>query len=88
LIICWGDGQCEKIERTQEATLGARKQNGYTWKHTYASSGNYIVYMTDPNRNGGILNVNFPGSEKVQFHLQTEITISGDFNNTPKLLFW
>lgn len=30
LIICWGDGQCEKIERTQEATLGARKQNGYT----------------------------------------------------------
>jgi hypothetical protein len=44
--------------------------------------------MTDPNQNGGILNVNFPGSENVQFHLQTEITISGDFNNTPKLLFW
>ena len=46
--------------------------------------------MTDPNRNGGILNVNFPNSDVVPFYIQTVYTfLNSNFqgtNTTPRLL--
>jgi hypothetical protein len=92
LTICWGDGTTERVVRNQEATQILQndfKRNMYVATHTYQSKGTFIVCMTDPNRNYGILNVNAPNSAQVAFHLQTSITLL-DFaeggNSTPQIL--
>lgn len=87
LTLCWGDGICEIVPRDQQFDLGNnRLYNTYIAVHTYDAFDSYTLSMTDPNRNGGILNLNFPGSENVQFHLQTEVKLSTDFNQSPILL--
>ncbi len=102
LSLCWGDGVCEQVPRANGPHLGPGtapngeplpndvKYNIYVAIHTYNGTGSYTVSVTDPNRNGGILNVNAPGSENVQFHIQTSFTLfNGQFqgcNSTPKLL--
>ena len=96
LEICWGDGDCEWVPRNngpnnQGQSLGNDiKLNTYVASHTYPGLGHYQISMTDPNRNGGILNVNPPSSDNVPFHIQTSVTFfnpqfSG-FNNSPVLL--
>lgn len=102
LTLCWGDGVCERVARVNgfqpdpnvapqgEPLPNDIKKNLYVATHIYPGPGQYVVSMTDPNRNGGILNVNPPGSENVPFHLQTTFTLyNGAFdgcNNTPVLL--
>lgn len=98
LTICWGDGVCDRIPRAngfgsppQGIILeNDTKRNIYIGTHTYATRGTYVVSMTDPNRNGGILNVNFPNSDQVKFHIQTTYTFPNPqfqgCNNTPVLL--
>ena len=94
VTICWDvDGPCEVVPRANgngNPLANDVKANIYTATHTYDGPGRYTVSMTDPNRNGGILNVNPPGSENVQFHLQTTFTLfagqSSGCNSTPELL--
>lgn len=93
VTICWGDGTCDVVPRSNgngEPLPNDVKYNMYMFEHTYDGPGSYTVSMTDPNRNGGILNVNHPGSENVQFHLQTTFTLfsgqSQGCNSTPFLL--
>ena len=100
LEICWGDGQCEYVYRINGPISGGyhkgerlendTKKNIYVAFHTFPALGTYNVSMTDPNRNGGILNVNFPNSEMVRFHLKTVYTFPNPqfqgCNNTPVLL--
>jgi gliding motility-associated-like protein len=102
LTICWGDGQCEEVARSNgpqpdpskakkgEIRPNDIKYNLYIATHTYPGRSRYKISMTDPNRNGGILNVNPPGSENVQFHLQTIYSfLNPQFqgcNDTPILL--
>jgi gliding motility-associated-like protein len=102
LTICWGDGQCEEVARSNgpqpdpsKASKGEIRPNDikynlYIATHTYPGRARYKISMTDPNRNGGILNVNPPGSENVQFHLQTIYSfLNPQFqgcNDTPILL--
>ncbi len=98
LTICWGDGLCERVARSNGPGNPPKgiilendtKKNQYIAFHTYPSRGTYVVSMTDPNRNGGILNVNFPNSEQVKFHIQTTYTFPNPqfqgCNNTPTLL--
>ena len=82
LTICWGDGNCERVARFNgpgnppqgEILENDTKKNLYIALHTYPSRGTYVLSMTDPNRNGGILNVNFPNSDQVKFHIQTTYT--------------
>ena len=94
LEICWGDGTCEKVGRVNGGGFGEilpndTKKNLYIAIHQYQGPANYHISMTDPNRNGGILNVNFPNSETVMFHLQTNYSFPNcQFdgpNNTPTL---
>lgn len=80
ITICWGDGICEQIVRTNGNGDGVLlspeiKWNVYTGTHTYAAEGIYTLYMTDPNRSAGILNINPPASDNVPFHLQAMVIL-------------
>ena len=98
LTICWGDGKCEQVARVNgpgtprkgETLENDTKKNIYVAYHTYPARGTYVISMTDPNRNGGILNVNFPNSEQIRFYIQTTYTFPNPqfqgCNNTPVLL--
>jgi gliding motility-associated-like protein len=95
LTIHWGDGTSQEIQRSNGFGNGVPlendiKYNEYVAVHTYPGRGTYKIFMTDPNRNGGILNVNFPASDNIQFHLQTTYTfLNCQFdgpNSTPILL--
>jgi gliding motility-associated-like protein len=98
LTICWGDGFCERVPRANGLGNPPKgvvlendtKHNIYIAFHTFPARGTYIISMTDPNRNGGILNVNFPNSDQIKFHIQTTFTFPNPqfqgCNNTPVLL--
>ncbi len=94
LVICWGDGNCNKVTRINGPDVDGdglpdgepipgtdAKLSIYGWEHAYDAPGTYTISLTDPNRNGGILNVNFPNSEQVRFHVQSQVTVTND--NTP-----
>lgn len=86
LSLCWGDGQCERVARVNGDGKGVllandTRENIYTATHNYNTDGSYTLSMSDPNRNGGILNVNAPNSDLVQFHLESTINVLADFNN-------
>ena len=96
--ICWGDeankpDDCQWVIRSNgkgESLTNDTKINFYIAEHTYPGRGHYTISMTDPNRNGQIINVNPPHSENVQFHLETTVTfLNSQFqgvNNSPILL--
>lgn len=96
--VCWGDGTCIRVSRTNgpgnppkgDPLENDIKKNIYIAFHTYPSRGTYVISMNDPNRNGGILNVNFPNSEQIRFHIQTTYTFPNPqfqgCNSTPVLL--
>ncbi len=101
LTLCWGDGRCDLLIRINGPsgdsgipngeTIGNNtKKNIYVGFHNYPALGTYRLFMTDPNRNDGILNVNPPNSVMVEFHLQTIYTLLNPqfqgSNNTPVLL--
>lgn len=101
LTLCWGDGRCELLTRINgpfgdsgipagEILPNNTKKNIYVGFHSYPALGTYRLFMTDPNRNDGILNVNPPNSVMVEFHLQTTYTLLNPqfqgSNNTPVLL--
>ena len=100
LTICFGytvddEPVCQTVPRTNgpgnppqgERLENDTKVNKYVVIHTYPSRGTYRISMTDPNRNGGILNVNSPNSDQVRFHLETKYTITNPqfqgCNNSP-----
>ena len=61
----WGDGNNEFVGRSNGNGNGVPldndvKFNIYTATHTYAGRATYRISMTDPNRNGGVLNVKTP----------------------------
>jgi len=102
LIISWGDGSFQILARVNGFPGGPNgvpqgefigndtKVNLYVAVHTYPGRARYVISMTDPNRNGSILNVNPPNSIVVPFHLQTTYTfLNSQFqgcNSTPILL--
>lgn len=79
LVICWGDGSCQTIARSNgngegELITALFKRNVYLGTHTYAQAAQYSISMTDPNRSAGILNVNAPTSDYVAFHLESTLS--------------
>ncbi|MEL7021966.1 MAG: gliding motility-associated C-terminal domain-containing protein, partial [Bacteroidota bacterium] len=80
LTVCWGDGTCEVVMRNNGPgnngqSLGNDiKRNTYVAIHSYPGRGTYKISMTDPNRNAGILNVDFPNSDRIEFHIETVYT--------------
>ena len=95
VLIEWGDGTRQFVVRANGNGEGVpigndTKYNIYIAEHTYPSAARYTISMTDPNRNGGILNVNPPNSENIPFHLESSFTLLNSqfqgFNSSPKLL--
>ena len=91
--VYWGDGTFEYVFRANgEGTPLAnnRKLNYYIATHTYPGRATYTISMMDPNRNGGILNVNPPNSEGVPFYIEATYTFLNPqfqgYNNTARLL--
>ncbi len=85
LEIGWGDGTTSILNRSREVLLdNDTKFNYYEGTHTYAGPGSYTLYMEDPNRNSGVVNV--PNSVLTFMYISTTITISpwlGDGNSSP-----
>jgi gliding motility-associated-like protein len=93
LLIEWGDGSSQVVPRSngRGQELGNDiKLNLYIAEHTYPGRSTYTLRMTDPNRNGGILNLNPPSSDAIQFFLETQFTfLNQQFqgsNSSPVLL--
>lgn len=91
--VYWGDGSFSTVLRSNGfgvATANDIKINTYTAEHTYPGRGTYTISMTDPNRVGNILNVNWPNSINVPFYIETTFTLlNGQFqgyNNSVRLL--
>lgn len=98
LEICWGDGTCEFVLRTNGPGIPPNgeeldndiKLNFYTTDHLYPGPGHYTMSMLDRNRNAGIINVNPPNSDQIEFFLSTTVTFGSNqfaaLNNSPRLL--
>lgn len=96
LEIFWGDGSSSMLKRTQKTNLPDNislnvyeynpDQGATTNRHTYSSPSTYILYMEDPNRNYGVLNI--PNSVNVPMYVETELVINPflGYNNSPVLL--
>ncbi len=91
--VFWGDGSSEFIYRSNgdgTPLSNNRKLNKYIASHTYPGRATYTISMMDPNRNGGILNVNPPNSEGVPFYIEATYTFLNPqfqgYNNTAVLL--
>ncbi|HSF88178.1 MAG TPA: hypothetical protein VLA46_02110, partial [Saprospiraceae bacterium] len=91
--VFWGDGSSEYVFRINgEGTplSNDRKLNYYVASHTYPGRATYTISMMDPNRNGGIINVNPPNSEGVPFYIEATYTFLNPqfqgYNNTAILL--
>ena len=89
----WGDGSFEYVFRTNgdgTPLANNRKLNYYITSHTYPGRATYTISMMDPNRNGGILNVNPPNSEGVPFYIEATYTFLNPqfqgYNNSAILL--
>lgn len=92
--VLWGDGTSEYVYRINgdgTPLPNNRKLNYYVASHTYPGRATYTISMMDPNRNGGILNVNPPNSEGVPFYIEATYTFLNPqfqgYNNTARLLY-
>lgn len=92
----FGDGKREFVdEQPNQIRLdldpsGAIATASYTTFHTYSSFGTYKIYYQEPNRNGGVLNMENPLN--TFFYIETVINtdlyldLKGGCSNSPKLL--
>ncbi len=87
----FGDGSEPHLVPEQENVLRPDLGVGiamasYTFTHTYLADGSYTISYHEPNRNGGVLNMD--ASVNTRFYIETKIIIDPyrGCNNTPKLL--
>ena len=87
LTLDWGDGTSTVVNRYQKVFLPNNiDMNLYKGTHTFNGQGIFTVSMTDPNRNGGVVNI--PNSINVPFYIETKVMINPFIgsNNSPILL--
>jgi len=96
LDIHWGDGTSSTLIRTEKINFPDNvSKNVYEYRpemgaitnrHTYSSPGTYVMYMEDPNRNYGVVNI--PNSVNVPMYVESVLVINPflGFNNSPVLL--
>lgn len=87
-FLSFGDGQTLEIPILTPVQLEGYPRVGvaqFTTEHVYRQAGDYLVSYSEPNRNGGI--VNMSSSASIRFYVESEIAVyTGDkCNNTPIL---
>jgi hypothetical protein len=94
--IYFGDGKREYVDEQPNVIRfdldpsGAIATASYTTFHTYSSFETYKIYYQEPNRNGGVLNMENPLN--TFFYIETVINLDlyldsrGGCSNSPKLL--
>lgn len=87
LEINWGDGSSDSLKRSNGngQILGNDvKKNIYIGRHTYNGPGTYTIYVEDPNRNAGIMNI--PNSVNQVFYIESKLVINPflGYNNSPQ----
>ncbi len=86
----WGDGSSiESVYRTNDEILdGNIRKNVFVETHDFIEAGNYVISISEPNRNAGILNINYGNSLEVEFYIETELIISSaeSHNNSAEFL--
>lgn len=90
LPIDWGDGSAaDSLERDNIVFYPIRdaQQNTYIKRHTFPGAGTYEICITDPNRNGGILNIDNGNSVLVPFAIKTTLRISAAIKPNNSVLF-
>jgi len=97
LDINWGDGTMSTLPRVngplnKGVSLGNDiKRNEYVGRHSFPGTGQYRVFMEDPNRNAGIQNISGgTGSVNIPFYLEDVLNILDPqffgVNSSPVLL--
>ncbi|MDX2002772.1 MAG: gliding motility-associated C-terminal domain-containing protein [Chitinophagales bacterium] len=91
--ISWGDGTTSSAFRIAQQPLGNNiKKNVYRDTHTYPGPRPfYVISVTDPNRIGGITNINNGiATENIPFYIEDTLRVFDPaftgFNNSPILL--
>jgi len=98
LTLFWGDGKESILYRTKgpgpadqcdsngELVNNNIKKNIYIGRHTYSSASIYTLYMLDPNRNEGVLNIT--NSVDEPFYITSTLMIGTGlgYNSSPVLL--
>lgn len=88
LRINWGDGTTQIVPRTLRQDLPNNiRRNEYAGTiHIFPGQGTYVIWLEDPNRNYGVLNI--PNSVNVPFYIYTELVINPFLgpNNSVELL--
>ncbi len=87
LELHWGDSSSSILQRTAKINLGNDiSRNEYVGTHTYVGPGTYVVWLEDPNRNYGVLNI--PGSVNIPMYVETMLVINPFLggNSSPELL--
>jgi len=98
LIVNWGDNTESTLYRTKGTYIANTcsyngdmvdnhiKKNIYIGEHTYSAPSTYTLYMIDPNRNEGVLNIS--NSVDEPFYITSVLMIGTGlgYNNSPVLL--
>lgn len=87
IVLYWGDASYTNVSRIEKINLpNDLSKNVYISQHTFPAPGNYIIYMLDPNRNAGVINI--PNSVNIPMYVETELIINPFIgnNNSPLLL--
>jgi hypothetical protein len=85
-VLDFGDGAVVLVPETANTPYPGAVNVGiasYTTTHTYPGPGRYIVSYLEPNRNGGVLNMN--NSIGTTFYLETQIDLSVGCSNSATL---
>lgn len=79
LEISYGDGHVDTVPRLAIDLIPGydAQKNTYVINHTYTSPGTYDICVSDPNRNGGVINVGGTlSSDNIAFSIKSNIVIS------------
>ncbi|MFB6305698.1 MAG: hypothetical protein ABEH43_01675, partial [Flavobacteriales bacterium] len=75
LVINWGDGTKDSVSRDREIILpNNSKRNIYRTTHIFAGPGTYQIWVLDPNRNSGVINIE--NSVNIPFCIKSKLVIN------------
>ncbi|EJF10757.1 hypothetical protein [Pontibacter sp. BAB1700] len=81
VYVYMGDGDTVRVERGSVIKHSIYyDKEVFTWSHTYAAPGDYVVHWTGENRNGGILNIPAP-TDQLSLKIITRVKVGAPTQN-------